>query len=132
MAPAPASGSANPARLDGDDGRVLDQLHRLIRARAGGAPEASYTARLLARGRPRIAAKLLEEAGETAIAALAEPRPRLASESADLLYHLLVLWAEAGLEPQEVWQELAGRDAARDSGRGGDSSTPAPGERAGP
>lgn len=90
------------------DGRVLDELFAVIEARKGSSPDTSYTARLLAAGAPKIARKVGEEAVEVVVAALSE-RERLAAESADLLYHLLVLWAEAGLKPDRVWAELAER-----------------------
>ncbi len=65
-----------------------------------------------------------EEAVEVVVAALAEGREELAAESADLLYHLLVLWASAGVTPRDVWTQLAKREgvsglaekAARQSG----------------
>jgi phosphoribosyl-ATP pyrophosphohydrolase len=89
---------------------VLSRLHALIAARRGGDAGRSYTARLLAQGRARIAKKLGEEATETIIAALGGDKQALAAESADLLYHLLVLWVEAGLVPDDVWAELARRE----------------------
>ncbi len=90
------------------DARVLDDLFTVIQGRRSGSPDASYTAKLFAAGAPRIARKVGEEAVEVVVAALGE-RDRLAAESADLLYHLLVLWADAGVEPREVWAELAWR-----------------------
>jgi phosphoribosyl-ATP pyrophosphohydrolase len=90
------------------DARVLDQLFAVIEGRRGSSTDASYTAKLLAAGAPKIARKVGEEAVEVLVAALGE-RARLAAESADLLYHLLVLWADAGIRPEEVWAELAGR-----------------------
>ena len=72
-------------------------------------PESSYTARLLAKGLPRIAQKVGEEGVETVIAALtgdADDRRELVSESADLLFHLLVLWNAAGVTPDEIAAEL--------------------------
>ncbi len=98
------SGKKDPA-----DGRVLDRLFAVIESRQGGDPEASYTAKLLAGGVETVAAKVSEEAAETAIAAVSEDATRLASESADLLYHLLVLWAARGLAPEAVWATLAAR-----------------------
>ena len=96
---------------EGDpDGRVLERLFTVIDSRRGADPQSSYTARLFAEGRGKIACKTGEEAFEVVVAALGESRERLASESADLLYHLLVLWADAGLEPAEVWTELAARE----------------------
>ena len=91
------------------DGRVLDALFAVIESRKGGDPEVSYTAKLLAGGPKAAAAKVSEEAAETVIAGVSEDETRLASESADLLYHLLVLWAARGLAPEVVWATLAAR-----------------------
>ena len=91
------------------NGRVLDQLFETLKARKGTDPENSYTAKLFSRGRSKIAQKLGEEAVETVIAALAESPDRVVGESADLLYHLLVLWAECEIEPYQVWNELESR-----------------------
>ena len=91
------------------DGRILDQLFELIQARRGADPEVSHTARLLARGPHKIAQKVGEEAVETVIEGVAGTPDRLAAESADLLYHLLVLWAARGLDPEAVWDALAER-----------------------
>ena len=88
---------------------VLDQLFALVASRKGADPETSYTAKLFARGRPKIAQKLGEEAVETVIAAMAQGPDEVVSESADLLYHLMVLWAECGVAPDQVWAELAKR-----------------------
>jgi phosphoribosyl-ATP pyrophosphohydrolase len=93
-----------------NDSTVLERLFNIIASRRGGDPESSYTARLFAGGRPLIARKTGEEALEVVIAALGEGRGKLAAESADLLYHLLVLWADAGLEPKDIWAELARRE----------------------
>ena len=90
------------------DGAILDQLFATIASRRGGDPEASYTAKLFAAGTSRIAQKLGEEAVETVIAAV-KGETGLIGESADLLYHLLVLWADAGVAPKEVWQALEAR-----------------------
>ena len=95
--------------MDRLDARVLEELFAVIESRRGGDPTASYTARLLAEGRPKIARKTGEEAVEVVVAALADGGERIAAESADLLYHLLVLWADAGLTPADVWEELAKR-----------------------
>ncbi len=106
----------------GRDGRMLDALFAVIESREGGDPEASYTAKLLAGGVGAVAAKVNEEAAETVTAGLSEDKTRLASESADLLYHLLVLWAARGLAPGEVWAALAARQGtsglAEKAGRG--------------
>ena len=92
-------------------GPVLDRLWRAINARHGGDPETSYTARLFLRGRVKIAQKLGEEAVEAVIEGVRGDGTKLAAESADLLYHLLVLWAETGVEPKTVWQALEARAA---------------------
>ncbi len=89
---------------------VLERLFSTIESRKGGDPGASYTAKLLAEGKPKIAKKLGEEATETVIAAASGTAAEVARESADLLYHLLVLWAAVGVKPAEVWAELARRE----------------------
>jgi phosphoribosyl-ATP pyrophosphohydrolase len=94
---------------DGPDAITLDDLYAVIEGRRGGDPKASHTARLFADGRNRIAKKLGEEAVETVIEAVNGDTDGLRRESADLLYHLLVLWADAGIRPAEVWAELAVR-----------------------
>ena len=91
------------------DPHALDRLYAVIESRRDGDPAVSRTARLFQKGPAKIAQKVGEEAVETAIAALVEPRERLVSESADLLYHLLVLWAAKGVSPAEVWAELERR-----------------------
>ncbi|HEY5208783.1 MAG TPA: phosphoribosyl-ATP diphosphatase [Stellaceae bacterium] len=91
------------------DGTILDRLYAVIEQRRGADPAQSYSARLLAGGAPAIARKLGEEAVETLIEALAGTPATLARESADLLYHLLVLWAAAGITPDEVWRVLEAR-----------------------
>jgi phosphoribosyl-ATP pyrophosphohydrolase len=90
------------------DGSILDRLFATVASRRGGDPALSYTAKLLAAGTPRIAQKLGEEAVETVIAAVTGDSG-LIGESADLLYHLLVLWADAGVAPSEVWRALESR-----------------------
>lgn len=89
---------------------ILERLFSVIEGRKGGDPASSYTAKLLADGKPKIAKKLGEEATETIIAATAGTPTEVARESADLLYHLLVLWAAAGVKPADVWAELARRE----------------------
>ena len=89
--------------------RILDQLFITIAGRKGGDPDKSYTAKLFSRGRGKIAQKLGEEAIETVVAGLTEGPDRLVSESADLLYHLMVLWADCGVAPAEIWAELEKR-----------------------
>jgi phosphoribosyl-ATP pyrophosphohydrolase len=93
------------------DGSILDRLYATIASRAGTDPKVSYTAQLLAEGTPRVAKKFGEEAVETVIAALGEGGPALVGESADLLYHLLVLWQDRGIAPEDVWRALEARMA---------------------
>jgi phosphoribosyl-ATP pyrophosphohydrolase len=89
---------------------VLDRLYAVIDSRKGADPDTSYTARLFSRGRQQIAKKLGEEAVETLIEGIRGDRPKLIGESADLLYHLLTLWASIGVRPKAVWLELARRE----------------------
>jgi phosphoribosyl-ATP pyrophosphohydrolase len=91
------------------DGSILDRLYGTICARRGADPALSYTAKLLAAGTAGIARKLGEEAVETLVAALSEGPAALAGESADLLYHLLVLWQDRGIAPEDVWRTLESR-----------------------
>ena len=89
---------------------ALNRLYRAIQDRRGADPKKSYTAKLFQRGRAKIAQKLGEEAVEVVIDAVRDDRALLAEESADLLYHLLVLWADAGLAPADVYAVLAKRE----------------------
>ena len=88
----------------------IDRLFATIAARRGADTSASYTAKLLAKGRAACAKKMGEEAVETALAAMGEDKAEIAGESADLLYHLLVLWAACGLTPDEVYAVLEARE----------------------
>jgi phosphoribosyl-ATP pyrophosphohydrolase len=89
---------------------ALERLHAVILARRGADPATSHTAKLFARGTAKIAQKLGEEAVEAVIEAVLGNRERLIAESADLLYHLIVLWADAGIAPAEIWAELQRRE----------------------
>ena len=89
---------------------VLDRLYAVIDGRKLADPDTSYTARLFARGRHQIAKKLGEEAVEAVIEGVRGNKPRLVGESADMLYHLLTLWAASGVKPKAVWAELARRE----------------------
>jgi phosphoribosyl-ATP pyrophosphohydrolase len=89
---------------------TLARLEATIARRRGADPASSYVASLLAKGRPRIARKLGEEAVEAVVAALAEDRAALTGEAADLLFHLLVLLADADIPFAEVLAELDRRD----------------------
>lgn len=90
---------------------TLEKLYTLILARKAEAdPANSYVASLFAKGRAKIAQKVGEEATETIIASLHETPEKVAAESADLLFHLAVLWAECGVTPAEVMAVLSQRE----------------------
>jgi phosphoribosyl-ATP pyrophosphohydrolase len=91
-------------------GDALERLWRVIEERRGADPATSYTAKLFARGTAKIAQKLGEEAVEAVIEGVKGDRAALTGESADLLYHLLVLWAATGLTPADIAAELARRE----------------------
>jgi phosphoribosyl-ATP pyrophosphohydrolase/phosphoribosyl-AMP cyclohydrolase len=88
---------------------ILDELFAVIKDRQRDPPEGSYTAELLQEGTGRIAQKVIEEAGEAAIAAAQGDHDNLPKEIADLWYHSLVLLAATGVPPQAVWEELRKR-----------------------
>jgi phosphoribosyl-ATP pyrophosphohydrolase len=87
----------------------IDRLFAVVRSRVGADPASSYTAKLLAQGKLKIAKKLGEEAVETALAAVAQDKACLATESADLLYHLLVLWVACDITPDDAYRALEAR-----------------------
>ena len=88
----------------------IDQLFATIAARKGADPSQSYTAKLLAQGVEKCAKKFGEEATEAVIAAIQKDKTELAKESADVLYHLLVLWAASGITPDDVYAVLKSRE----------------------
>ena len=89
---------------------TLDRLEATIRSRLGADAGSSYTASLFAKGRAKIAQKVGEEATEVVIAAVSETPQALTGEAADLLFHLLVLLADAGLSLDDVRAELRRRE----------------------
>lgn len=89
---------------------ILARLAATIEARKGADPESSYTAKLLAGGIDRPAKKFGEEAVETVIAAIQGDKGAIASESADLLYHWLVLLAASGVSLEDVAAKLEARE----------------------
>jgi len=91
------------------NGQILDELYAVIENRKGADPSTSRTATLFHRGVAKIAQKVGEEAVETLIEAVRGDKERLAEESADLLYHLLVLWADQDVKPDAIWAALAKR-----------------------
>ena len=90
---------------------ALDRLFAIIATRKTADAGTSYTAKLLQGGIERCAKKFGEEAVEAAIAAVSGKKGATVAESADVLYHLLVLWAACGIEPEEVYAALAAREA---------------------
>jgi phosphoribosyl-ATP pyrophosphohydrolase len=92
------------------DARVLDRLWATVQSRKNASPDESHSARLLSRGTAKVAQKFGEEAVECLIEAVAGRPTALISESADVLYHLMVLWVDAGLRPEQIWAELARRE----------------------
>jgi phosphoribosyl-ATP pyrophosphohydrolase len=95
---------------DGATAGVLDRLFAVVTERRTADPEISHSARLLSRGIAKVAQKFGEEAVECLIEAVAGSHAPLIGESADVLYHLIVLWVAAGIEPKEVWAELQRRE----------------------
>lgn len=89
---------------------ILERLSGVILARRDADPAVSHSARLLSRGVAKCAQKFGEEAVECVIEAVAGNRPALVAESADVLYHMLVMWVAAGVKPEQVWAELARRE----------------------
>ena len=89
--------------------RILDDLFAVIQDRKRERPEGSYTTRLFDEGADRISQKVLEEAGEAAIAGVKGDREALVGEVADLVYHALVLLSATGATPDEVWERLRER-----------------------
>src|SRR3569833_1462419 len=91
---------------------ALDRLFATIAARkAGGDTDQSYSAKLLSQGVEKCAKKFGEEAVEAVLASVSGDKQLLAAESADVLYHLLVLWAAAGITPEDVYAALRAREA---------------------
>ena len=99
-----------PTYAESDAGvGVLEELFAVIKDRQANPTPESYTAKLLQEGVGRVAQKVIEEAGESAIAAVQGEREALTGEVADLLYHTLTLLAAADVSPRDVWAELAKR-----------------------
>jgi phosphoribosyl-ATP pyrophosphohydrolase len=92
---------------------MTDSVHRLydaVLAARTADPASSRTARLLRAGRAKMAKKLAEEAVEVVIDAMHGHRDAVVKESADLVYNLVVLWVEAGVNPNDVWAEMERRE----------------------
>jgi phosphoribosyl-ATP pyrophosphohydrolase len=89
---------------------VLDRLWSVVMSRRGADPSLSHSARLLSRGSAKVAQKFGEEAVECLIEAVRGDRDAVIAESADVLYHLIVVWVSSGVAPDEVWAELMRRE----------------------
>ncbi|CAI3935219.1 MULTISPECIES: phosphoribosyl-ATP diphosphatase [Commensalibacter] len=89
---------------------ILNQLYQVILSRKDADPNTSYSAKLLAKGSKKTAEKFGEEAIECLIECATGNQKELITESADVLYHLLVMWVSAGVSPDDVWTELHRRE----------------------
>ena len=88
---------------------TLEKLYETVLSRKGTDPKKSYSAKLFKRGRKKIAQKLGEEAAELIIEAIDDKKKLATSESADLLFHIIMLWADMGIKPKDVMKELEDR-----------------------
>ena len=89
---------------------TLDKLYETIISRKGADANTSYTASLFTKGTAKIAQKVGEEAVETCIEALQGDKEKIKAESADLLFHLMILWADQGIKPEDVYAVLEARE----------------------
>lgn len=94
-------------------GEMMGTLERVVRGRLETLPEGSYVAKMHERGRGYVAQKVVEEAGETIVAALENKSEELIGEAADLLFHLTVLLEESGVSLQDVAAKLSERHQAK-------------------
>lgn len=106
----PGSRAVPAAAPESGGSAVLDRLWTVILERRNADPAVSHSARLLSRGVHKVAQKFGEEAVECLIEAVAGHADLVIAESADVLYHLLVLWVAADVQPAEVWAELVRRE----------------------
>ena len=88
----------------------VDRLYEAVLAAKHEDPSTSRTSRLLHAGRAKMAKKLGEEVFEVVIDALHGNREAVVRESADLIYNLVVLWVASGVDPKDVWKEMARRE----------------------
>jgi phosphoribosyl-ATP pyrophosphohydrolase len=88
----------------------IDRLYQSVLAARSADPATSRTARLFHAGRAKMVKKLVEEAIEVGIDALADNNEAVIKESADLVYNLAVVWASLGVEPRDVWAEMGQRE----------------------
>ena len=98
------------AGRDKDLSQTVERLYRVILARKKADPAKSHTAHLFSRGPAKVAQKFGEEAVEAVIEGVNGKKKPLIMESADVVYHLLVMWASRGIKPADVWKELVRRE----------------------
>jgi len=91
------------------DKHIIEKLYEVLEQRKDADPETSYVAKLYEGGAEKISRKVMEEALETVLEAVKGDSEKLAAESADLLFHLMVLWAQQGVKPAEVFAILEER-----------------------
>ncbi len=89
---------------------ILNRLAELLEQRKSADPNASYVAKLYAKGMESILKKVGEEATETVIAAMSGDREKIIYETADLWFHTMIMLAQAGLSPDDILKELARRE----------------------
>lgn len=89
---------------------IIDKIFDIIESRKGGDVSASYVASLFEKGTNKIAEKVSEETTEAIIEAVQGNKEKLAEESADLLFHLMILWSDAGLAPDDIFKILQSRE----------------------
>ena len=88
----------------------VDRLYQAVMTARTADPATSRTARLLRSGRAKMAKKLAEEAVEVVLDSMLGDREAVIKESADLIYHLIVLWIATGIRPEDVWEEMDRRE----------------------
>ncbi|VAX02772.1 Phosphoribosyl-AMP cyclohydrolase / Phosphoribosyl-ATP pyrophosphatase [hydrothermal vent metagenome] len=93
-----------------DNAEILGRLSKVIAARKDGDAGKSYVAKLFQKGRKKIAQKVGEEGVELSLAAVMDDKQEVVAESADLLFHMMILWADMDISPEEIFAELARRE----------------------
>ena len=108
--PRKRSALAVPQTVGDSSSSVLDRLWAVVVSRRDADPTISHSARLLSRGVPKVAQKFGEESVECLIEAVSGNKGGVIAESADVLYHLIVMWVASGVTPEDVWAELERRE----------------------
>lgn len=88
----------------------IEKLRNTIEERWAADPEISYVAKMARKGRRKMAQKVGEEGVEVAIAAVSQDKEKLIAESSDLIFHLMVLWQDAGVTPDDIADEFERRE----------------------